>query len=187
MQTYKKIPVLIFIADKPKEIYMEQITEKISGYSVLLLVIFFFVHKGHCQTDLIITFIDATEQGITIEPSGKIYFENVDLVIKKNEISDVLKFPIAVIRSIKYDQGTTSNYESDQENQIVLYPNPANASFMLKGDKTEAGFAVRIFSVNGQEVLRGKYRAEQGIDIGFLQPGVYTVIINDRSYKLIKN
>lgn len=69
--------------------------------------------------------------------------------------------------------------------EINLYPNPTRNSFQIEVNSDKEINSVRIFSVNGKEVLRFK-EAQTSYDVSQLSKGVYFVEIEIEGGKSIK-
>ncbi|MEE4256038.1 MAG: T9SS type A sorting domain-containing protein [Bacteroidales bacterium] len=75
------------------------------------------------------------------------------------------------------------------QNQIKIYPNPANNSIRIKGwNKSTSDY--RIFTTSGKEVMSGTHIAGETIDISHLRPGLYFMSLKSENgskvMKLVK-
>lgn len=78
---------------------------------------------------------------------------------------------------LKLNRGSLSN--------IILLPNPAASYFSVNGS-TAAKFDVKVYSVAGQLMISGKYSQGEQISVSKLTSGIYVAVVNNQSYKLIK-
>ena len=70
---------------------------------------------------------------------------------------------------------------TEQENFLVIYPNPTNENLYLSGFSSEK---TRIFDLSGKEVI-GTF--EKTINVSNLKNGAYLLENNEKFYKFIKN
>ncbi len=71
-----------------------------------------------------------------------------------------------------------SNINSNNANQINIFPNPAKNSITVTS--TNGINKVQIFNLPGQEVFKGQYNNKQlTIDISHYVPGIYFIKVND--------
>lgn len=68
---------------------------------------------------------------------------------------------------------------------ITLLPNPAGDYIRINSAATER-LNVKIYSSDSRLVLAGIYTPGEQISVSKLTPGMYTAIINDKTYKFIK-
>lgn len=69
---------------------------------------------------------------------------------------------------------------------ITLLPNPASDYFKINSATTEP-LQVKVYSSAGRLMIAGTYTPGEQISISKLTPGMYTVTINNKTYKLIKH
>ncbi|MDC0870684.1 alpha-amylase family glycosyl hydrolase [Flavobacteriaceae bacterium] len=75
------------------------------------------------------------------------------------------------------------------ENNIVIYPNPANDFFKINQPST----LIKAYNILGREVLsyEGKFSSESNFNISTLESGIYLISVwserGKKTYKLIKN
>ena len=70
------------------------------------------------------------------------------------------------------------NHEKSKQN-FVVYPNPATSFINIRTDKTIT--SLRLFSINGQEILLDKPLNLTQLSIPSLKRGVYILTITDES------
>ncbi len=79
----------------------------------------------------------------------------------------------------------------NNDNQLILYPNPAKSFVTINGKKSMEAFDYNIMDLNGNIIKSGNTRYNEKIDIERLETGNYFMIINSqnarqRTFKLIK-
>lgn len=75
---------------------------------------------------------------------------------------------------------------SVHENQVFVFPNPANSLLYLSG--LEEGQDFILYDISGSEILSGWIKSEGKIDVSQLQPGMYFLSLSSdfsRSIKVI--
>jgi hypothetical protein len=76
-----------------------------------------------------------------------------------------------------------------QQASIVLYPNPTNSSFQLKGVVGAA--KLDLFSIDGKLLITKEYSNDEIIPVNMLSKGIYVVRISTSDgiieKKLVKN
>ncbi len=83
----------------------------------------------------------------------------------------------------------TSISETEQKNNISVYPNPFSDKIYIRSDK-EPIRSIRVINMTGQTVLirEGDFRNESELNVGEFSSGIYMMILNgQKSIKLIKN
>src|SRR6218665_1693239 len=76
---------------------------------VLLLCVscfFFLIKSVFAQTGVLVKYYDGNEQSYSVQTSGKIYFDNANLMIVISENATPLSIPISIIRRITFGYGT---------------------------------------------------------------------------------
>lgn len=86
----------------------------------------------------------------------------------------------------KYTYSTLLMINRIPANSVTLVPNPASDYVKVKTSAT-GRMMIKIYSIGGQLVLSGNYANGDQIVVDKLTRGMYWVVINDESYKLIKN
>ncbi|BDD01883.1 InlB B-repeat-containing protein [Persicobacter psychrovividus] len=73
---------------------------------------------------------------------------------------------------------------NDPKNTLKVYPNPATDIIKVQA---EAGAAIRIFNLNGQQVLKqAATENQQVINVSALPTGVYVIHVNQQVTKFVK-
>lgn len=139
----------------------------------------------YSQTGIKVNFYSGTPQNYVIQDSGKLYFSSDNLVIAPAANSATTTLPIALIRSIVFDNSLLEVKETSLKNSLLLVPNPSS-NFIRISDSKSQKLQVEIFSTTGQKVLSGEYKTNEDIYIGHLTAGNYVVQANGLTTKLIK-
>ncbi len=140
------------------------------------------------QTELLITYLDQTDENFSISEQGKLSFSKTDLIVYDGEQSPIT-IPISSIRKINVSSKSdnvsiTENVITEQSN-IVLYPNPAGDYICIKSSGSEK-IAVSIYSITGQIMLQGKFYSGEQINISRFSPGLYIVKTDKKTIKFSK-
>ena len=76
-------------------------------------------------------------------------------------------------------------FQADTQNDIQVYPNPAY-EFVRIASKKQIG-EISLYSISGKLQMRSVYETEKEIelDVSNLTPGLYFIVVNNQSHKLI--
>lgn len=138
------------------------------------------------QTGVIVTYYDGTTQNFNVATTGKLYFSNDDLNVKKDATTAVTTIPVSIIRKIVFSAtvlGTPTIGEN--KNNLALYPNPGSDAIQIKSDNVEE-LDVKIYALTGQLVQQGIYQSNKSIDVSSLAKGLYLVQANGLTVKFSK-
>lgn len=102
----------------------------------------------------------------------------VDMQIKQLAVDNDNSIWVATGNGVCKIEYHTSIAENNA-NDINVFPNPASDFIELKG--VEAGSSIRIYDINGREVISCKVESNKAISISKLHAGVYTVRITSNS------
>ena len=156
------------------------------GRKIPFLLFLFGMLLFKAQTGLKITYYDGTEQGFSIENSGKLSFSGSDLLLQTSSTANATTIPTSIIRKIVFDSAVLSVQTISQNtSKYILYPNPSNDYIRIKsfdGEKLQTS----IYSMDGKLLHQGNYTSDQTIDISNLKSGVYLIKANNETFKLIK-
>ena len=153
-----------------------------------ILLLLFGASLAQEQTTIKLTIHDNTEQNYAIEHTGKLWFDNNNLIINVDNSKAPISIPLSSIRKITFDgNGNTIGVNEVDTNKetILIFPNPAISYFDLKTSGTEK-LNVRIFNTNGLLVENGTYMDGSRVDISHLTAGIYVIVVNNQSFRLIK-
>lgn len=156
--------------------------------AVAALIFVFSVAIASGQTTVKVTLLDNSEQNYAVVPDGKLWFDQGQFVINKDNSAAPITIPISTIRKITFGgEGDTSSVHelSNDKTDIRIFPNPANDYFELKTAVSEK-LLVRIYNTNGVLVASNTFANGDQVDISQLSLGIYVVVINNQSFKLIK-
>ncbi|WP_367388554.1 CotH kinase family protein [Lewinella sp. LCG006] len=134
----------------------------------------------------------AAEAVLLVDPTGTI----VDEVSYINQVTDVSygRYPNGTgdFQSMSptfnaENTGTTSTSDPFvKQQEIKVYPNPANDSFTLSIDgKTEDKQIVLIYNLNGTKVYQGMIRQKTQIDVSYWPTGLYVIKIGNAVTKVV--
>ncbi|MGM0480075.1 MAG: T9SS type A sorting domain-containing protein [Bacteroidota bacterium] len=118
------------------------------------------------------TVIDgATDSTFTPEENG-----DYAVIITENNCTDTSTcYPI-----------TTLELSSENEHSIQIFPNPSNGQFTVKktGDAAPAPFVIR--DAQGRQIKTGELVKQQSvIDVSTAKPGVYFLIMNEETRRIV--
>jgi hypothetical protein len=106
-----------------------------------------------------------------------IQFDNFNL-LQTNNIGGYLKIFIAKLTD-------SSNLNGDINGNVYIYPNPTSQT--IKFNSTIISDFI-IYDSNGKATKKGNLNLnEQTIDINNLEKGIYALVINNSTYRFIKN
>ena len=89
--------------------------------------------------------------------------------------------------NIVFKDGTIQNIESEFQNELVVYPNPARNNLFIKSNFVENFDEVSIISLNGRTVLQKNYfSTSSALNISHLQTGIYIVQIKTPDEIILK-
>ena len=157
------------------------------GFATSLLLLF-AAKFASGQTAVKVTFFNQTEQNYLIDSSGKIWFDSNNLIINTTNVAAQTTIPIADIRKITFDGDSTTtgiNKVTANNEAISILPNPASNYFKIESSGGK-NLDVRIYNTSGAQVASGTYASGNQVDISYLTTGIYVVVINKQSFKLIK-
>lgn len=121
----------------------------------------------------------------TINPESIIkyyyYFYN-NLLKKRVEYPQANNHQIYNEYHYYYTFSWVNTPEQKGDERILLFPNPAHEQIRFNGmGLKHRTVSYSIFDVTGRQISRGKTRAGCSIDISNLIPGIYTVVINNKT------
>lgn len=147
---------------------------------MLLLMSSVFVKA---QTTVTVNYFDESNQVFSVEESGKLFFNDDNLMINTNG-TNTTSIPVALIKRITFSEEMMETTELTIEN-LVLYPNPATNFIRIQSNSGEL-IDVKIYSMQGQLLLSGKYFSSENIDVSSLEKGIYVVKADKSNLKMIK-
>ena len=116
----------------------------------------------------------ATEDGLMYFISNEFFSYSVVTVHQKLHLVDLTPF-----LSNYLDEISLNMIDNQQQNQLVIYPNPGSKKLNIEFPDHLAGMSYKIFDATGRTVLSGKLHPEKrSIDIGRLSPGAYLFVVD---------
>ncbi len=128
----------------------------------------------------------ATEDGLKYFISNEYFSYSIFTIHQKLHLIDLTAF------LSNYLEGLSVNVSDvGLQNQLVIYPNPANQEINIKLENSLGEEPYKIFDISGRVVLSGKIKSGRvSINIGDLQPGTYLFVVEQPEYiirKIIRN
>lgn len=145
---------------------------------------FFFFAEAKAQTIVTVTMQDASTQVFNVMASGKLFFENDQLVVIE-AFSQSAAIDISDIRKVQFRTENEDAISSISKDNIVIYPNPTTGKITITGLDGVA-VDVSVYSANGQLVMKRKITSDEEIDLSDMKRGLYMLKINDSVYKISK-
>ncbi len=151
----------------------------------LSLMVCFMSFLSFADTGLIITYYSNTTQSFIInETSGKLYFRDKNLIVDEGNGLPV-DIELSLIRKLNLQQISTALPDNKPDNDIFIYPNPAN-DYIRFGNCNSEKIVVRMYALSGKLMLGGEFIADDYINISHLASGLYLVRIEGKTFKLSK-
>lgn len=152
---------------------------------ITFLLIFLVSSYSFAQTGVIVTYYDGTIQGFNVTTAGKLYFDSDNLYLKLDATTTPTTIPVAIIQKITFGETLSNNTFGENNNNLVLYPNPSSDVFRIKSDTNE-DLKINIYSLQGQLVHQGNYQSDEAINVSNLSSGLYLVQVNGLTIKFSK-
>ncbi len=147
-------------------------------------LVFLFFAEAEAQTIVTVTMQDASTQVFNVTASGKLFFENDQLVVIE-AFSQSAAIDIADIRKVQFQSNDEDAVPSINKDKITIYPNPTTGKIKISGLDGVA-VDVSVYSANGQLVMKRKITSDEEIDLSDMKRGLYMLKINDSVYKISK-
>jgi len=156
----------------------------------LILFLCLIISLGiKAQNVLVVQLTDQTEQNFDLGENGTVYFLEattdsqgyINIVDNQNNSTtifyeDIQKMYFASVMSIE---------EVENENQLLVYPNPAKDYIKIANASSEKSNIV-IYSLDGKMLLQEEKFNNEQIDISLLEKGIYVLKVNNRTFKFSK-
>jgi len=152
---------------------------------LLSLLLLLSVSFSFAQTGVVVTYYDNSTQGFNVSALGKLYFANDNLNIKPDGSATLTSIPVSIIRKVTFSNTLSTTTFGENENHMVLFPNPSSDIIRISADTIE-NLDVSIYAMTGQLVQKGSYSVNQDIDISGISPGLYLVQANNLTFKFVK-
>lgn len=137
------------------------------------------------QTGVTVNYYDNNVQTFNVTSSGKLYFALDNLYVKIDGTTTPTTIPASIIRKITFSNDLSTSTFGENNNNLVLYPNPSSDVIKIKSD-TAVDLKVNIYSLYGQLVRQGIYQSDEDIDVSNLASGLYLVQVNGLTIKFSK-
>jgi hypothetical protein len=110
----------------------------------------------------------ATEMTYIPIQNGKYYVQIED----ENGCESYLSSPFL------FNEATDVEYQIEERNDILIYPNPSNGTYSLKGEILNSDFEINILDILGNNLF--KINNSKAIDISHLSDGIYYLSIKSK-------
>jgi hypothetical protein len=122
---------------------------------------------------------------VPLNTISKIVFSKDNFEIKQNDGSEyVYTFPS--VAKISFSSTATGNLLVNNDDEIVLYPNPAQNVIYLKNTVTD-NLQVVIYNLSGCVLMSAILsNTGEGIDVSSLSKGFYLLKIKNKTFKFSK-
>ncbi len=153
-----------------------------------LLCLLTFGISGYMQgqTAVHVMSLDNSVKTYNVKAEGKVWFDLGNMLIQEEKSTNVQSIDISSIRKVTLEEDATNGKNKiTSDSKIEIFPNPAKTYFDLKAIG-QTNVDVQIFDSNGILQAKGLYKDGSRIDISCLEKGIYVVVANSRSLKLIK-
>jgi hypothetical protein len=156
--------------------------------SILIYLCFIAVLSDAQVNNLVIKFSNGNERNLLISNVKSITFPTstmLTLNVRNDGGNGV--YSTSDIQKMYFETTATETPSiADNCNDLIVYPNPTQGLIYFKNlpDQTST---IRISTINGVQVFVGRIASSvQSIDLSFLAKGVYLMIIDNKTVKLIK-
>ncbi len=155
-------------------------------FQKITFLLFFLVSTySFAQTGVIVTYYDGTTQGFNVTTAGKLYFASDNLHVKLDATTTPTTIPVTIIQKITFSTTLANTTFGENNNHLVLYPNPSSDVFRIKSDANEE-LKINIYSLQGQLVHQGNYQSDEEVNVSNLSAGLYLVQVNGLTIKFSK-
>jgi len=153
--------------------------------AIAFMLLLLAASYSYSQTGVIVTYYDGTTQNFNVATTGKLYFSNDDLNVKRDVTASVTTIPVSIIKKIVFSNTLGTSTIGENRNNLSLYPNPSSDTIQIKSDSTEE-LDLKIYALTGQLIQQGIYQSSQSIDVSSLAKGLYLVQVNGLTVKFSK-
>ena len=151
----------------------------------VLLGILLFSNSIGAQTVLAVVDNDENSQELAISTASRMIFHSDSLMIVSGETGDgAYIYSYSDVKKLFF-LGFLNDNKVVEDSHLMLYPNPVSHYFILKGSDADE-HQLSIFSMDGVEVIRKKYRQDRIMDVDFLKSGIYIVRVGNKVVKFVK-
>lgn len=151
----------------------------------MLLFLILATH-AYSQTTVQLTYFTGNVQNFTVNESGKLFFEDENLMVQPGSGDTPTSIPVNLIQKITFPNTTSGMVSPNQSSSAIrVYPNPCS-DFIRVIALTPVESQIRIYSFTGQLAYQGINPPDNTIDISHLAAGIYFIQINGETIKFIK-
>lgn len=152
-----------------------------------LFLLWVISRPAYSDTRMTITMVDDSEEVLSLQSNNKLQFSDHTLLVIWDD-NTLFECPLSIVRKISF-VGNVWVDSLDElmkiKETILIYPNPTHDYFDLKFSGTDK-VQLRIYDTKGALVLQGNYESGNRINVSALQAGVFVVVVNNQSFKLMK-
>jgi len=160
---------------------------KTHHYKSLLGVLFVILCFQHIQSQsmLLLKFQDKSNQSVSLDAIRKIVFNKDNFEIKQNDGSEST-YTFLSVAKISFSSTATGRLLVNNDDEIILYPNPVQNVIYLKNTVAD-NLPVVIYNLSGCVLMSAILsNTGDGIDISSLSKGFYLLKIKDKTFKFSK-
>ncbi|MDD4970575.1 MAG: T9SS type A sorting domain-containing protein [Paludibacter sp.] len=151
---------------------------------VILIIGISSVNVQAQNLSLNITKVDLTERNIQLSLLKKITFVGSDMVLNY-QAGNAENVSISLIQRIMFSPFTALSNAYEDNNALVVYPNPSSDFVILKNLSESSKDVVVVYSINGIKIMEIPL-SDKKIDISHLIKGIYLIRVNNQVSKFTK-
>lgn len=148
-------------------------------YTVSLFVLSAMQLKA--QTEVTLYLHNSSTQIFSVNETGKIYFENDNLIIDDGTAVPY-NFDISSIQKMIFDAPV--NIEDITTPEFKIYPNPVSSFLKISG--TSCPIHYELFAMDGRLMMSGDSQNETTLNTSALAKGFYLIKVNGQTFKISK-
>ncbi|MBQ6071633.1 MAG: T9SS type A sorting domain-containing protein [Bacteroidales bacterium] len=149
---------------------------------ILLPFLLFTGNRVYAQTTVTLTFNNNTTQELTVDPAGKIYFENNYLYIDEG-LGLPYSFAVENIRKITLPQ--TVGVDNITTEEFEIYPNPVQNTLHIHSG-VGGQHPYQLYTLDGRLLLKGVCQEDETLNLQHLPSGLYLLKIGSSTIKISK-
>ena len=148
-------------------------------YTVSLFVLSAMQLKA--QTEVTLYLHNSSTQIFSVNETGKIYFENDNLIIDDGTAVPY-NFDISSIQKMIFNAPV--NIEDITTPEFKIYPNPVSSFLKISGPSCPIHY--ELFAMDGRLMMSGDSQNETTLNTSALAKGFYLIKVNGQTFKIIK-
>ena len=137
------------------------------------------------QADVTITLNNGNTTAYRVEASGRLYFDNDNLMVVTEQSAAPAPIALESIRSMHFDAPHNNDILAAETTSFTLSPNPTSGKVTIAG-LNNGTQDVSVFAIDGTTVFTGKIANGHTMDLSALPAGMYFVKVGNHCEKLIK-